>query len=772
MSFRVGLHNFSKGILSKELWGRVDIAPYSAGVRQASNVLIMKYGGLTKRPGTHMVCEIKDGDKRLLPFEGAYGASYILVMGDHNMRLAATGGMVTEAAKTVTAATNANPAAITVAGHGFSSGDEVFFSGSQGMREINGRILTVTVTGANTFTVPVNSTSFGAFGGGGDGMTVARIYKITTPYDYVDLADMDYTQAFDIVYLAHTDYDPGKLVRTGHTSWTHSSVGFGPTINKPTGVGVTATIANTDSGNDGNGYFPQPASYVVTAINDASGQESRASTSATATNDLTLKRNKNVVSWSAPSGVTANRYRVYKADNQQDYGFIGITDSLSFTDDNIAPDLTDGPPEAFNPFAGGNRPSTVTFFEQRLFWGRTLTSPSAVYASRTADFENYDIARPLKEDDAITFRIMAQKVNAVNALVPMSELLALTGDAVFKIMGSNTDYLAATPPPRALRQSGRGVSRLKPIIMDEVIFYQPSVGSEVRSLGFSFDIDGYKSNDVSIFSPGLFKGFTFPAWTYAQEPLSVLFTVRSDGKMPAFTWQQEQQVWGWTLCETAGQIVDACAIPEQGENRTYFLVRRIINGVERLFLERMASAKWDDVNQACYLDCSVSFAPSEPTSRFLVPHLAGETVSALADGFVITDLVVAADGTVDLDYEATGFVTIGLPYEALIETLPIVMQTQQGGWSREKRQMLGNIVLQLADTRHGSIETGRRLAKMYPIKARRNEPLGTPTDLFTGSVEASTEPVTSGEATLFIRSTDPTPMTVTAVYLDPIASEP
>jgi len=770
MSFRAGLHNFSKGILSKELWGRVDIAPYSAGVRQATNVLILKYGGLTKRPGTHMVSEIKDGDKRLLPFEGAYGASYVLVMGDQNMRLAATGGMVTEAAQPVSGATNANPAAITVVGHGFSTGDEVFFAGSTGMPEINGRILAVTVTGANTFTVPVNSAGFGAYAGGGDGMTVARIYKIVTPYEYVDLADMDYTQAFDIVYLAHADYDPGKLVRAGHTSWSHSSVAFGPTIGVPTSVGATATVANTDSENDGNGYFPQPASYVVTAINDASGQESRASASATATNDLTLKRNKNVISWTAPAGVTANRYRIYKADNQQDYGFIGITDSLSFTDDNIAPDLTDGPPEAFNPFSGGNRPSTVTFFEQRLFWARTLASPSAVYGSRTADFENYDIARPLKEDDAITFRIMAQKVNAVNALVPMENLLALTGDAVFKIMGSNTDYLAATPPPRALRQSGRGVSRLKPIIMDEVIFYQPSVGSEVRSLGFSFDIDGYRSNDVSIFSPGLFRGFSFNAWAYAQEPLSVLFAARSDGKMPAFTWQQEQQVWGWTLCETQGEIIDVCSIAEQNENRTYLLVRRTINGVERLFLERMASAKWEDVKQACYLDCSVSFVPAEPTSRFLVPHLAGATVDALADGFVVRGLVVDADGWVDLDYDAAEYVTIGLPYEAVIETLPLVIQTREG-WSRDKRQMLGDVVMQLADTRHGSIETGRRLEKMYPIKARRNEPLGQPTAIFTGSVSASTEPLTSGEATLFIRSSDPTPMTVTAVYLDPVVTE-
>src|SRR5436190_1273058 len=87
-----------------------------------------------------------------------------------------------------------------------------------------------------------------------------------------------------------------------------------------------AELANTDSANSGNAYFPQPASYVVTAVDDVSGQESRASASSSATNDLTLKRNFNSITWTGVTGAT--RYRVYKADNTQDYGYIGSTASI------------------------------------------------------------------------------------------------------------------------------------------------------------------------------------------------------------------------------------------------------------------------------------------------------------------------------------------------------------------------------------------------------------------------------------------------------------
>ena len=68
---------------------------------------------------------------------------------------------------------------------------------------------------------------------------------------------------------------------------------------------------------------------------------------------------------------------------------------LEFLDDNIGPDLSQAPPEAYNPFDGpGNYPSTVTFFEQRLLLGRTRNSPNAIFGSRSTEFENFDQSIP------------------------------------------------------------------------------------------------------------------------------------------------------------------------------------------------------------------------------------------------------------------------------------------------------------------------------------------------------------------------------------------
>lgn len=165
MAYRAGQHNFSKGVITEELWGRSDIAPYGAAVRRGDNVVVLKYGGLTKRPGTRFVYEITDGAKKLFPFEGAYEASYAMLMGQATMRLAALGGMVVEEELTVESVTLGSPTVIEASYHGYSDGDEVFFTGVEGAEWLNGRILEATYIDDDHFSVAIDSTGLDALTG-------------------------------------------------------------------------------------------------------------------------------------------------------------------------------------------------------------------------------------------------------------------------------------------------------------------------------------------------------------------------------------------------------------------------------------------------------------------------------------------------------------------------------------------------------------------------------------------------------------------------------
>lgn len=76
------------------------------------------------------------------------------------------------ASKAITAATQANPVAVTSAAHGYTTGQVIQVEGVVGMTQINDRFYTVTVVDANTFTLDgVNGTGYTAYTSGGSAKT-------------------------------------------------------------------------------------------------------------------------------------------------------------------------------------------------------------------------------------------------------------------------------------------------------------------------------------------------------------------------------------------------------------------------------------------------------------------------------------------------------------------------------------------------------------------------------------------------------------------------
>src|SRR3546814_4764307 len=82
MAYRLAQANFSKGELAPALHGRFDVESYSSAAKKVRNAFVLKYGGLSKRPGTRLVAEVLDAenDVRLIPFQFSLDQSYALEM--------------------------------------------------------------------------------------------------------------------------------------------------------------------------------------------------------------------------------------------------------------------------------------------------------------------------------------------------------------------------------------------------------------------------------------------------------------------------------------------------------------------------------------------------------------------------------------------------------------------------------------------------------------------------------------------------------------------
>ena len=181
--FRHGLNNFSKGEIGPQLYGRVDVAAYNAAVRQARNVVILKYGGLQRRMGTRVVYEIRepaagwsdpDSAARLFPFEFSIEQTYALLFTQASMRPLALGGAVLEEELAIEGISNAVQAVVTIAFHNYAVGDEWFASGIAGEIGdlLNGRVWLITaIVDANSFRINADTTGLAAFTAAQGGIT-------------------------------------------------------------------------------------------------------------------------------------------------------------------------------------------------------------------------------------------------------------------------------------------------------------------------------------------------------------------------------------------------------------------------------------------------------------------------------------------------------------------------------------------------------------------------------------------------------------------------
>jgi len=278
------------------------------------------------------------------------------------MRVKSDGAYVLESSKVVSSVSSSG--VFTTSGsHGYSVGDWIYDEGNTGFSGLTWIVHSVPTS--STFTVTDlfgnNVTSATASGSG----TVARLFTLSTPYLAVDLPYLKYTQSADVMTLTcvntktQTEYPPYDLARLGNTNWTLTQQTFSASIQAPqnlVGKVYSSTTATT--------YY----SYVVTAIDAETGEESIASNSTTVyNNDISLYAGSNSLTWDAVPG--ASSYNVYAAIPSYSnivpasslFGFIGTALGPSFTDTNITADFTIVPPVHNDPFARGAILDVVPF---------------------------------------------------------------------------------------------------------------------------------------------------------------------------------------------------------------------------------------------------------------------------------------------------------------------------------------------------------------------------------------------------------------------------
>lgn len=311
------------------------------------------------------------------------------------------------------------------------------------------------------------------------------------------------------------------------------------------------------------------------------------------------------ISWGGVTG--AIEYNIYKEVNGV-FGLLGVSESGNYLDVGAPPDTSITPPTGVNPFAApGDKPGAVAYIQQRLALGNTENEPQKIITSRTAETSNFTQSRPIQDNDSIRFTIAGKQRNEINHMLDLGKLIILTSGGEWSAEGDAAGILR--PTDINLRQhSYNGSNKLSPLVVDGSALYVQSRGSIIRDLGFSYQVDGYQGNDLTIFASHLFDDYTLVDWAYQQTPNSIVWAVRSDGTLLGLTLVREQQLLAWHRHSFQdGKVKAIAAIPNGTEDEVYVSIERTVNGRTVNYTERLSSRKVVDVQDSIFMDCTHTY---------------------------------------------------------------------------------------------------------------------------------------------------------------------
>ena len=428
------------------------------------------------------------------------------------------------------------------------------------------------------------------------------------------------------------------------------------------------------------------------------------------------------------------------------------------------------------PISGANnRPSCVSFFEQRLVFANSNNNPQTLWFSKSGDYEN--ITTGTNADDAMIYTIASNQVNAIRFIKAQRTLIIGTTGGEFTVSADGTDA-AVTPTNIAIkRQSTFGSANVDAQPAGNATLFLQRAKRKIRELAFNFDVDGYQAADLTILNESVTKS-GINEMAYQQSPDSILWCVRDDGVFAGLTYLRSEEVVAWHRHIIGGSFGSGNAVVESvasisgaiNEDELWIIVKRTINGATKRYVECFSTFEFDETDSTAFrfLDSHLTYSGSSTSTLSGLSHLEGQTVSILADGSAHPTKVVSS-GSITLDRSVTKAV-VGLPYNSVLQTMRIEGGAAEGT-SQGKTKRISKVVLRLFET--VGVKVGPSLSNLEAIPFRTtSSPMGSPVDtLLAGDKEIEFNDDFNSDGFIFVKQDQPLPCSILAIYPTLVTSD-
>ncbi len=597
MSFTIS--SFNGGLFSSYLRGRPELDKYHNALQEISNYHLVPYGALQNRAGTYYVANEPTDEMRLITFQFNISQSYVLMFFNDKIKIVLDDEIIGSGG---------------IEG-GFSSG---FSSG---------------------FAIDQSE------------------YSAPSPWTNEQLFDIQFVQVADTMWLVHPEVPPQKLVRFADDDWSLDPIDYslGPFLE----YNATAIELNT-SATTGTGITLTASADLFIA--DDIGRtvelkQLRTDTTTTATSAAYSPWIKVKGSWDFSTrgtwtGTTqiwrregnsgdgaifrsfnASADNNYNTDGEEEddniqmrvFGVSGVTATLTvsdtsvygvaeitaFTDaQNVTADIlveldSTEPTSnwAFNAFSeASGYPTAIGLWNERMCIGGTLAQPNTVFLSKIDQWENYQTTN--NDLDALSYKLNTSE--SIQWLQEQGSLVIGTSGEEYSLDKAEADKPFGGSNVKAKSEGAEGSRGMQALGVSDILIYVTRDGKRVKTIGYNFEKDKLKSDSLNALAGTEITDSRIRQLVYKQNPYSELYFTLNDGCVAIMTFDQDQNIFGWSKFDTTGLYKSATVVKGVDTDIVYFAVQRNINGIDTMHVEKMADRDFKSQDDWFFVDSGIT----------------------------------------------------------------------------------------------------------------------------------------------------------------------
>lgn len=575
--------SFADGMISPRMQGMVELESYKSSLALLENMVVLPQGSVTRRPGTFYAYGTpSNAQVRLIPFNRGQGTSVVLEFSNNKIRFYANDGIVESSGSPYEVTTTYTTAQLDDIS--FTQSADVLFlvHPTHPPRElkrlgvtswtltdivfkdgpyfpVNTEDTTLTISLADTANWTASFTN----------STLEAEQVITVTASSVDIATESFTSD------NHPFVNGQKVRFTGGTSIVGVTAGTDYFIVQATQN--TFKLATSASGTPAD--ITTAPTTDLTFFQDIVGKDAYIKIVASDTTGINL----DLGFQSSDVGRLIRLNTQVAPQIKWGYAEILELDSSNPTTTILAKtkaalatpgSTTEWQLGSYSSTTG--YPRSVQIYQQRLVFGGTSSEPQTVFFSKTADFNNFAASEPLGqstgrtdsagktiigeqifEDNAISLTISSDTVDLIEWLNEDRRLTVGTSGGIFQIFGAEDD-VTLTPFNFSITKVSAWATdgtSLPAKIGNNLLYVQVN-GRKLRELAFDKLQDQYAAADLSLRAESLTE-FGIVETSYQDQPYSVLWCRRTDGKLAAITYVDLLQMRAWHLHTIAGVHYDS-----------------------------------------------------------------------------------------------------------------------------------------------------------------------------------------------------------------------